>query len=215
MIRLVPSLVQRAKTMLPEAFETGIGRTYDDADVASAIDEHHLVDINHVVIPKVIPGVENGKVFKLLNEGCKVADLGCGAGNLVISLAKVFPKSTFYGYEVSEQALAGATTNLARARLSNAYMIDANVDSLGDHKDEYDVITTYDVLHDAPNPAELIAQVKSALKPGGIWILADINNLEDVRANVEKNPIANIDFALSTCLCMSCSLSTKDGAGLG
>jgi 2-polyprenyl-3-methyl-5-hydroxy-6-metoxy-1,4-benzoquinol methylase len=36
---------------------------------------------------------------------------------------------------------------------------------MADHIGEYDLVPTFDVLHDAPNPAELIAQVKVALKP--------------------------------------------------
>ena len=49
---------------------------------------------------------------------------------------------------------------------------------MGDEKvrGKFDVVFTYDVLHDAPNPEELIRHVKSALKPGGVWILAGACN---------------------------------------
>ena len=215
MIATVPSLVNRAKTMLPEAFATGIGRPYDDREVAEAIDRQHRLEIRQVLIPDVIPAANGGTALEALNRGCKVADLGCGAGNLVLALAEAFPNSTIHGYEVSEQALSVGATNLAKAKQTNASLIDANEDPLGNHVDEYDVITTYDVLHDAPNPAELILQVKAALKPGGVWILADIPSKSSMRENIEKNPKSGTYFAFSTCLCMSCSLSTPDGAGLG
>jgi hypothetical protein len=42
MIQVVPSLVNRAKTMLPLSFASGIGRPYDEPDVAQAIDRQHL-----------------------------------------------------------------------------------------------------------------------------------------------------------------------------
>lgn len=215
MIKIVPPLVQRAKTMLPGAFETGIGRAYDDVEITEAIDSEHIIEIRDVVIPKIIPSANNGRAFKAMTDGCKVADLGCGAGNLLFAMAQTFPKSTFHGYEVSQEALSVGATRLAKTQCKNAMLVDANEDPLGGHVGEYDIVTTIDVLHDATHPADLISQVKKALKPGGVWILCDINGLATVRENIEQNPAAPMLFAFSTCLCMSCSLSTKDGAGLG
>lgn len=214
-IKAVPSLVQRAKTMLPGAFETGIGRPYDDVEITEAVDGTNLVDIKNVVMPKVLPKANNGTAFKAMANGCKVADLGCGGGNLLITMAQAFPKSSFQGFEVSQEALSVAATRLAKNRCKNAVLMDANEDPLGDHVGEYDVITTYDVLHDATHPEDLIRQVKKALKPGGVWILGDMCSHGTMRENIEQNPLSPTLFAFSTCLCMSSSLSTKDGAGLG
>lgn len=215
MISVVPSLCNRAKTMLPEAFRTGIGRPYDEPDVAEGIDRQHGVHIREVFLPRVVPGAKNGRVLELLQKGCSVADLGCGAGNLVVAMARAFPNSNFHGFEVSKEALSIGAHNVASSKLRNAFLHDANDDSLGDHADTYDVVTTYDVLHDAPNPAELIRQVRQALKPDGTWLLADIPAAPSVRENIVQHPDAGLYYSFSTCLCMSCSLSTKDGAGLG
>ena len=215
MISCVPSLVNRAKTMLPEAFRTGIGRPYDEPEVAEGIDRQHTVHIRDIFLPEVVPVAKNGSVLKLLQQGCSVADLGCGAGNLVIAMAKAFPNSNFHGFEVSKEALSIAAHHIAGSKLRNVFLHDANDDSLGDHVNTYDIITTYDVLHDAPNPAELIDQVRKAIKQNGTWLLADIPAEPTVRDNITKNATAGLYFAFSTCLCMSCSLSTKGGAGLG
>lgn len=216
MVSCVPSLVNRAKTMLPEAFKTGIGRPYDEPDVADGIDRQHRVHIRDVFFPEVVP--KAGNALQLLERGCIVADLGCGGGNLVIAMAKRFPKSTFHGYEVSTQALSQAAANLAKNKLSNVFLHDANdeKESLGYQENRFDVVTTYDVLHDAPFPADLIKQVRRGLKPdGGIWLLADIPSQPTIRENIKQNPGAHTYFAISTCLCMSCSLSAPGGAGLG
>ena len=217
MIQCVPSLVNRAKTMLPEAFRTGIGRSYDEPEVAAGIDRHHQTQIRDIVLPEVIPGANNGAVQRLLQGGCHVADLGCGAGNLAIAMAKAYPKSQFHGYEISQQALDLAAVNVAKSKLRNVFMHDAKVggDSLGEHVEKYDLVTTLDVLHDAPYPVDLIAQVRKALKPNGVWLLADIDCMPTMRENITKNVAASTMLSFSTCLCMSCSLSTKDGAGLG
>ncbi len=216
MISCVPSLVNRAKTMLPEAFRTGIGRPYDETEVSEGIDRQHTVHIRDIFLPEVVPAADKGHVLKMFQDGCSVADLGCGGGNLVIAMATAFPNSVFHGFEVSKEALSIAAYNVASSKLRNVFLHDANEDSLGDHVGAYDVITTFDVLHDAPNPGELIDQVRKALKlNGGIWLLADIPAEPTIRDNILKNAGAGLYFAFSTCLCMSCSLSTKDGAGLG
>ena len=64
-------------------------------------------------------------------------------------------------------------------------------------------------------PRSSIAQVRRALKPNGVWYLADIAALDGVRANVADNPAAGTMLAFSTCLCMACAMSTPDGEGLG
>jgi hypothetical protein len=215
LISVVPSLVNRAKTMLPEAFSTGIGRPYDEPEVAEGIDRHHRIEIRDIFLPKILPSANHGAAEVAMKKGCRVADLGCGAGNLVLAMAKIYPNSKIDGYEISHQALSIGATNLVKSKLKNAFLIDANEDPLGSHTNEYDVITTFDVLHDAANPAELIRQVKAALKPGGVWLLGDIAGKSSMRENIVDNVAAGTQFAFSMCLCMACSLSTDDGAGLG
>lgn len=215
MISCVPSLVHRAKTMLPEAFSTGIGRPYDEPEVANGIDRHHRVEIRDILLPTIIPSIQSGALHQQLDQGCRVADLGCGAGNLVLALARQYPKSRVDGYEISEQALSIGATELAKSKLTNAFLVDANIDPLGNHKDDYEVLVTFDVLHDAPNPQELIRQARAALKSGGVWILGDIAGKSSVRENITRNVAAGTQLAFSTCLCMACSLSSEGGAGLG
>ena len=218
MIHAVPSLVNRAKTMIPEAMRTGIGLPYNEAEVAHAIDRQHARHIRDVFVPKVLPKALDGGVVEMLQQGCKVCDLGCGAGGLILSLAEQFPKSSFHGFEISAVALERASFNSVSRKLKNVVWHDANEKghSLGDFRDEFDLALVYDVLHDSTNPADLIMQVKTALKPGhGVWLLADLPAHESVRANLTNVKGPETYFGISLCLCMSCSLSEHGGAGLG
>ena len=191
--------------------------SHTQPDVAEAIDRQHRKHIRDVVLPKVVPA---GGAQQQLEAGCTVADLGCGGGNLLVAMAERFPRSEFHGFEVSDAALACAARSIAASSVAagNTRIHDANAPGeSGDegHRDKFDVVMTYDVLHDAPNPVELVAQVRAALKPGGVWLLADIACLSSVRDNVCKLAGAGVYYAFSLNLCMSCALSTEDGAGLG
>ena len=216
LVQMVPCLVSRAKTMLPEAFRTGIGRPYDDPDIAEAIDRHHTLHVRSVFIPHVLPLSLEGETLRRLEAGCTVSDLGCGAGTLIFSLAKAFPKSVFHGFEISTVALEKAAINLRRERLTNVFFHDANEtgESLGDYQGFFDVSLIYDVLHDCTQPQDLIGQVHRSLKKDGVFIFADIPSKPTVRENLQS-PMGSTMYAVSTCLCMSCALSEEGGAGLG
>ncbi|KAJ8604003.1 hypothetical protein CTAYLR_003341 [Chrysophaeum taylorii] len=211
MLQCVPALVHRAKTMLPEAFASGRGRPYDDPDISIALDRAHAKHVRNVVLPHVVPATPALKLLE--REGAKVADVGCGGGSLVIALASAFPNATVHGYEIADAALALATENVRWAQVRTASIRDARVTPLGD--ETYDVVTTFDVVHDAPDPVGLLRQVKRALKPDGVWLLADLVVHDTTRANITSNPGAATLFAFSTCLCLACSLQTPDGRGLG
>lgn len=213
LVRMVPALVQRARTALPEAFRTGVGVAYDDEDISRAIDDAHAKHIRLVLLPIVLKKL-GGSIVDRLERGGTIADLGCGGGNLVIALARRFPRSKVVGFDVSETALAVARRHLAEASLANASIVDANTTPMG-AAGPFDLVTTYDVLHDAPRPEQLVEEAAAALAPGGVWLLGDMDARDGVRENVEHHPGAATMYAFSTCLCMACALSEPGGRGLG
>ena len=212
LVRMVPALVQRARTALPEAFRSGRGVAYDDEDISRAIDDAHAKHIRLVLLPVVLGKL--GSIVGRLERGGAIADLGCGGGNLVIALAKRFPLAKVVGFEVSDTALAVARKRLAAAKLPNASVVDARETPMG-AAGPFDLVTTYDVLHDAPKPEQLVEEAAAALGPGGVWLLGDMAARDGVRANVEQHPGAATMYAFSTCLCMACALSEPGGRGLG
>lgn len=205
---------QFAATKLPEIFRTGIGLSYDDhgASCACGIERLNNYVPRFVLIQEILPEIDG--LIELLEQGISVADVGCGAGTALLQMAKSFPNSDFIGYEISTHALKRARANLEEQTLANVQVKDARVDPMpGDHR--FDLICTFDVVHDVPYPDRLIADIYFALKSEGVWLCSDIRSFPKFEDNLNENPHAALMYGFSLLVCMSSAMSEEGGAGLG
>jgi SAM-dependent methyltransferase len=78
--------------------------------------------------------------------------------------------------------------------------------------DRFDVISTFDVVHDAVDPRGLLRSIRQALASDGIYVCLDVN----ASPNVEDNagPLGTTFYGFSVLYCMTTSLA-QGGAGLG
>ena len=74
------------------------------------------------------------------------------------------------------------------------------------------MIFTFDVIHDAAHPAQLLASIHDALRPHGRYICLDINCSHRLEDNT--GPLGSYFYGISTLYCMTTSLA-NGGAGLG
>jgi 2-polyprenyl-3-methyl-5-hydroxy-6-metoxy-1,4-benzoquinol methylase len=79
----------------------------------------------------------------------------------------------------------------------------------------YDLITLFDVVHDAPHPVQLLSAVAGALKPDGTCFILEFNLHGDVQRNIE-HPLKLGAFGYSASLnyCMTQALAVG-GEGTG
>jgi methylase of polypeptide subunit release factors len=66
-------------------------------------------------------------------------------------MAKHFPKSIFHGYDLSKEAIDGATKEGKDMNNSNVFFKVHDILDLS-LKNEFDLITAFDAIHDQPNP---------------------------------------------------------------
>lgn len=194
-----------------ESFHKGGGLAYKEYHRFNEVmaDESHQT----VVIPlkdKLLPLVAGLK--EKLEEGIDVLDVGCGSGRALISLAQAFPKSRFTGYDFLPSAIDAAEKTASKAGLNNIVFLVRNAADFVDYN-EFDVVFTFDAVHDQANPKAMLRNIYNALKPGGLYFCQDIAG-SSVLENNMTHPLAPFAYTISTFHCMSVSLA-QNGAGLG
>ncbi len=163
-----------------------------------------------VLLAEVLPLVDG--LPERLSGGLDVADIGCGSGHAVNLMAQAFPASRFSGLDFSEEATAAATAEAARLGNTNAEFVCTDLTGL-DVVDRYDLITAFDAIHDQAQPTRVLANVFRALRPGGVFLMADIKASSNLADNIGV-PMSTYMYTVSTMHCMTVSLAL-DGEGLG
>ena len=158
------------------------------------------------IVP-LVPGLAESLV-----RGIDVLDVGCGQGHAANLLAQAYPASQFTGYDFSAQGIATAQEEAAALGLSNVIFGVKDLATL-DEPGRYDLITGFDVIHDQAQPARVLGAVHDALKPDGVFLMADIRASSHLHENTD-HPLGTFLYTVSTMHCMTVSLAL-DGAGLG
>src|SRR5438094_885055 len=83
--------------------------------------------------------------------------------------------------------------------------------ALGEHE-RFDLITAFDVVHDLARPAETLAGIREALRPGGTFLMVDIQASSNLEENLE-HPLGALLYGASVFHCMTVSLA-QGGPGL-
>ncbi|MCL2778263.1 MAG: class I SAM-dependent methyltransferase [Polyangiaceae bacterium] len=98
--------------------------------------------------------------------GERVLEVGCGAGAMIIELAKrVAPGGSVVGIDISEPILAFARERIAKAGVSAEIIVaDATTHTF---RADFDLVfSTFGVMF-FPEPERAFANLRSALRPGG------------------------------------------------
>jgi ubiquinone/menaquinone biosynthesis C-methylase UbiE len=149
-----------------------------------------------------------------LSTGIRVADIGCGSGGAALLLGSAFPKSAIDGFDISKFALERAEERMAESGVRNVSFFDPREYPIADDN-SYDLICTFDCIHDMTHPTEMMKTIRRALKDDGTWLLVDIKAHDTLELNVTKNPMASLLYGISVLSCMSSAMSEDGGEGLG
>jgi Methyltransferase domain/Rv2258c-like winged HTH domain len=146
-----------------------------------------------------------------LETGLRWADVGSGAGRAVIRLAELFPASTFVGYDAFEAQVERARRAADEAGVGDRVRFEV-ADAAQGLPEKFEVISTFDVVHDAADPAGLVAGIRRSLADDGTYLMLEINCSDDPADNI--GPVASVMYGFSVLYCMTTSLA-QGGEGLG
>ena len=140
-----------------------------------------------------------------------MADVGCGRGRALIKMAQAFPRSRFVGFDVYAPNVTKARRLAEAAGVADRVRF-VELDAAEGLPASYDLVTTFDVVHDSADPAALLRAIRRALRPDGTYLCLDINCSPNLDENV--GPLGSLFYGCSVLYCMSTSLA-YGGAGLG
>lgn len=157
-----------------------------------------------------LPSLEG--VCEKLQQGGKVADIGCGYGHSTLIMAKAFPNAKFYGFDTHEESIAAARANAEAEGLTNR--VEFHVTSGKEVPDlQFDLVCFFDCLHDLGDPIGAAARARQILAQDGTLMLVEPFANDKVEGNL--NPVGRIYYSASTALCCAHSLSEEVGLALG
>jgi 2-polyprenyl-3-methyl-5-hydroxy-6-metoxy-1,4-benzoquinol methylase len=209
-MQFVPIMGQ-VEDKLVECFKNGGGVPYSEYPrfhevMASESDQTTVAALESHIIP-LVPGLR-----ERLELGIDVLDVGCGSGRAMITLAAAFPKSRFAGYDFSDEGISRANREAKALGLTNVRFEIRDAAAIGETA-AYDLITSFDAIHDQANPAGMLASISQALRPDGVYLIQDIAGSSHVEKNLE-HPVGPFVYTISLTHCMTVSLA-YDGEGLG
>ncbi len=166
-----------------------------------------------VLLDRILPLAPG--LTRRLREGIRVLDVGCGRGRALILMAERFPASSFTGYELSREAVAGARADAERRGLTNVRFEVRDLSGFEDTAEPavFELVTSFDAVHDQGRPRSLLRGIHITLKDDGVYLMQDIRASSVLDGNVD-HPVAPLLYTISTFHCMPVSLA-QGGEGLG
>jgi len=163
----------------------------------------------NLLVPVWLPAMPEVQVK--LERGALVADVGCGHGKALIKLAQAYPQSRYVGYDNFGPFIQQATANAQAAGVTDRVRFE-HLDASQGLPEQYDVITTFDVVHDAANPRGLLRAIGNALRSDGRYVCLEINSSDRLEENIGL--LGAFFYSVSVLYCMTSSLA-HHGEGLG
>src|SRR5947208_2018307 len=206
----LPMLAARLPRIV-ECFRNGGGVPYSEyrPDFTEFMDASWRLLYDGLLIKRFLPAVKG--LPERLEKGIRVADLGCGTGHAINLMARHYPNSAFVGYDLGDDAIVRARAEAREMGLPNARFGVFDVTRLP-AEPKFDLITSFDAIHDQRDPATVLRRAAGALGPDGVYLMIEPKASSNLEDNIGK-PFTPYMYGVSVLHCMTGSVAAG-GAGV-
>ena len=208
----VPASMWFDEAKAVEAFRTGKGIAWGEHDerLFCGVAAFYRNAYQASLVPEWLPALDG--VTDKLARGARVADIGCGHGHSTVIMAKAFPASRFWGFDVHAASITAARRNAERAGVAErVHFAQASASAYSSH--DYDLICFFDCLHDMGHPERALRHAADTLAPDGTVMLVEPYAQDRVEDNI--NPVGRLYYAASTTICCAHAISENGTHVLG
>ncbi|HZM34195.1 MAG TPA: class I SAM-dependent methyltransferase [Burkholderiales bacterium] len=151
-------------------------------------------------------------VVPKLEKGARVADIGCGYGHSTVIMAKAFPNSRFWGFDVHEGSIEEARRIAKDAGVADRVTFEV-AQSHDFPAQAYDLICYFDCLHDMGHPERALRYAAKTMAQDGTVLLVEPFANDKVEDNI--NVVGRLFYAGSATICCAHAISENGTHVLG
>ena len=205
------SAIHHDEPLVAESFRTGAGLPWGKHHncLFCGIERFFRPGYQANINEKWIPALDG--VQQKLSAGTLVADIGCGHGISTLIMAKAFPKSEFYGFDLHLASIEAANRHAREQQITNVHFSTASAKDFPGN--DYGLVTVFDALHDMGDPVGAASHVNESLQTDGTFMIVEPLAADSLAENI--NPVGRVYYGFSTMLCTPGSLSQEVGLALG